>query len=104
MPRAYVTRTRKDPAERPALARGIPEKFVECLLDVLGVDEDAITVDARLMEDLGSDSLDIVELGMHCEVLFKLPDGAVDEEMTERWGTGTVGSVLADLRTLGAHV
>lgn len=38
----------------------------------LGVDEDAIDMDSRLVEDLGADSLDAVELIMSIEDAFEI--------------------------------
>lgn len=96
---------KKDPAARPAIERGIPEKLVNALLDVLGCDEDELTLDSKLVDDLGADSLDVVELGMHCEEEFLQRGVQVDDEMTDRWGHGgTVAIVLADLRALGAQL
>jgi acyl carrier protein len=102
MPRGVAKR--KDPAERPAIARGIPEKVVDLLLDTVGCDEDDITLDSKLYDDLGADSLDIVELQMACEEAFSLPHYSLDEAVNERWEVGTVADVLADLRKLGAKV
>lgn len=52
------------------------EKLKEILVDTLGCDEDAITPEAKLKEDLGIDSLDAVELVMAIEeeVGVKIPD------------------------------
>ena len=38
------------------------EKVQAMLADALGVSADKITPDARIIEDLGADSLDVVEL------------------------------------------
>jgi acyl carrier protein len=38
----------------------------------LGADERRITDDARLREDLGADSLDVVEIVMSCEERFAI--------------------------------
>lgn len=40
------------------------------IVDLLGVDEDKITMDARFREDLEADSLDLVELIMAFEDKF----------------------------------
>ena len=95
---------RKDPAARPAVERGLPVKVVDILLEHLGVDEEEITHDARLVEDLGADSLDLVELGMAFEEELGLPQNSLDDDVAERWATGTVNTVLADLRRVGAKV
>jgi acyl carrier protein len=43
------------------------EELKEVIVDTLGCDEDKVTEDANLMEDLEADSLDIVELHMALE-------------------------------------
>lgn len=95
---------KKDPAARPAIERGIPEKVVDILLDHLGVDEEALTMDAKLVDDLGADSLDCVELEMAFEQELHLPAQSLDDEVAERWASGTLADVLADLRSRGARV
>jgi len=46
------------------------EKVRTILADQLEVDEDRITMDTNIMEDLGADSLDVVELIMCLEEEF----------------------------------
>jgi len=48
------------------------EKFKKCAVDVLSVDADKVTMDARFNEDLGADSLDLVELVMALEEAFEV--------------------------------
>ena len=43
------------------------EKIKAVIADTLSVDEDLITLEASLTDDLGADSLDAVELGMAIE-------------------------------------
>ncbi len=43
------------------------EKIKAVIADTLSVDEDKITLEASLTDDLGADSLDAVELGMAIE-------------------------------------
>ena len=52
------------------------EKVKEITVDQLGVDEDAVTLDASFINDLEADSLDIVELMMALEEEFdiEIPD------------------------------
>jgi acyl carrier protein len=52
------------------------ETFKKCAVDVLSVDADKVTMDARFAEDLGADSLDLVEFVMALEEAF---DVSVDE-------------------------
>ena len=55
---------------KDAPRKKIEEKVKEAILDQLGVDEAKVTPDARMVEDLGADSLDIVELFMTFEQEF----------------------------------
>jgi len=52
------------------------DKVKEVIVNNLGVSEDQITEDASFIEDLGADSLDIVELVMAFEDEFglEIPD------------------------------
>lgn len=65
------------------------ERVREAVADQLGVDEVDVTMDSRLAEDLGADSLDLVEL------LMELEDELVDEVPdTEAEKLKTVGQVV----------
>ena len=46
------------------------DKVKEIVVEQLGVDEDAVTMSASFVDDLGADSLDIVELIMAFEEEF----------------------------------
>ena len=48
------------------------EKIKEILVEQLGVDENDITMEASFIDDLGADSLDIVELIMAMEEEFDI--------------------------------
>jgi len=48
----------------------IYEKVQSIIVERLGVDEDKITRETTFQEDLGADSLDIVELVMEMEDVF----------------------------------
>lgn len=50
----------------------ILEKVRELVAERLSVDEDEVTEDAKFIDDLGADSLDIVELVMDLESEFDL--------------------------------
>ena len=47
-------------------------KIHEIIIDKLGVNDSAITKDAKFIDDLGADSLDTVELIMQFEEEFNL--------------------------------
>jgi acyl carrier protein len=46
------------------------EKIKEIIVELLGVEPEKVTMDARFREDLGADSLDLVELVMEFEDRF----------------------------------
>lgn len=56
----------------------IEEKVVNIVVDKLGVDRSEVTPDAVFVDDLGADSLDLVELIMAMEEEFGLQ--IADEE------------------------
>jgi acyl carrier protein len=56
------------------------EKFKQCAVDVLQVEPEKVTPDARFGDDLDADSLDLVELVMALEESF---DITVDEAELE---------------------
>ncbi len=63
------------------------EQFQKCAVEVLEVEKDKVTKEARFAEDLDADSLDLVELVMALEEEF---DVSVEEEELE--GIETVGA------------
>ena len=67
----------------------ILEKVKEVIVDQLGVEEDIIQLDTSFIDDLGADSLDIVELIMSLEEEFdiQIPDGDAEK-------ISTVGDVV----------
>ncbi|MFI3254669.1 MAG: acyl carrier protein [Eubacteriales bacterium] len=60
------------------------EKLKEVIVESLNCSEDEVTMEARLIEDLGADSLDAVELNMAIEDTFgvEIPDTALAELKT----------------------
>lgn len=54
----------------------IQDKIKQIIVDELNVDEAEVTENARFIEDLGADSLDLVELVMRFEEEFdiEIPD------------------------------
>ena len=60
------------------------EKVKEIIIEQLGVSETSITTEASFIDDLGADSLDIVELVMALEEEFDLeiPDSDAEKVVT----------------------
>ena len=65
------------------------ERLRRVVADVFAVSEDSISMDTSFIDDLGADSLDIVELIMAIEEEFYVAE--VDEETVE--GLQTIGDV-----------
>jgi acyl carrier protein len=71
-------------------------KVRNILAEQLGVDLSEVTPDARILDDLGADSLDVVEMVMSLEEAFdiEVPDKDVEELRTvadvERYVTRAV--------------
>lgn len=66
----------------------IQAKVKEIIMDKLGVEESQITPEASFINDLGADSLDIVELVMAFEQAFNISIPDEDSEKIQ-----TVGDV-----------
>jgi acyl carrier protein len=64
-------------------------KVKEIIIDKLGVEESQITPEASFTNDLGADSLDIVELVMGFESAFQI---SIPDEDAEK--IGTVGDAV----------
>lgn len=60
------------------------EKVREIIVDQLGVEEDEVVMEASLIDDLGADSLDVVELIMALEEEFdiEIPDEEAENIVT----------------------
>ncbi|GAB6935810.1 MAG: acyl carrier protein [Bacillota bacterium] len=56
------------------------ERVKRIIVDRLGVDESEVTMDASFKDDLGADSLDIVELVMELEDEFDMEISDEDAE------------------------
>lgn len=65
------------------------EKIREIICDQLELEEDAVTLDSVLLEDLGADSLDLVDLVMTFEDEFDMEISDEDLENIK-----TVGDVV----------
>ena len=60
------------------------ERVKSVIADQLGVDEDTITMESSFVDDLGADSLDIVELimGLEGEFDIEIPDDQAEKIST----------------------
>lgn len=60
------------------------DKIKEIIVDQLGVEEDTVNPDANIQDDLGADSLDIVDLiqTIEDEYDISIPDEAVENIKT----------------------
>ncbi len=60
------------------------DKLKEIVVEQLDVDADKVTMNASITEDLGADSLDVVDLVMSLEEEFdmEIPDEAVENIKT----------------------
>ena len=66
------------------------EKVCQILSDQFGVSADSLNMDTAFVEDLGADSLDLVELMMSIEEAFDV--GEIDE--SEAAGLKTIGDLV----------
>lgn len=60
------------------------DKIKDIIVEQLDVEEDAVTMEASITEDLGADSLDVVDLVMSIEESFdvEIPDEVVENIKT----------------------
>lgn len=71
----------------------VEAKVKEIIMDKLGVEDSQITPEASFTNDLGADSLDIVELVMGFESAFQI---SIPDEDAEK--IGTVGDAVSYLQ------
>ena len=65
------------------------DKIKDMIVDQLDVEADEVTMDANIQEDLGADSLDIVDLIMAVEDEFEVK---IDDDVSEN--IKTVGDIV----------
>ena len=95
MPRKKKAEKTRALKGRPAVERGISIEVVDALLELNPLDEEAITMDSSLWNDLGLDSLDIVELCMALDI--------DDDRLIEDDGQGvTVSDIVVAWRKKAA--
>ena len=66
------------------MANDLSDRIQSMVAEQLGVEAAEVTKDASIFDDLGADSLDVVELVMILEEAFdiEVPDDAVEEMRT----------------------
>ncbi len=77
--------------------KSIADRIKDIIVEQLGVNADQIKPEAKFIEDLGADSLDIVELVMALEEQFgtEIPD----EEAEKLQTVGDVAKFIEDIQT-----
>lgn len=65
-------------------SQNITERVMKVVSEQLGIDQDKLTLETSFINDLGSDSLDLVELVMELEEEFQItiPEEATDDVQT----------------------
>jgi acyl carrier protein len=76
--------------------KSIEQRVKEIIVEQLGVNADQVTAEAKFIEDLGADSLDIVELVMALEEEFgsEIPDEQAEKLLT----VGDVVKYIEDIQ------
>lgn len=72
---------------------GIEEKVKALIADKLGIDEKEITLQSNFINDLGADSLDVVELVMELEKGFSI---SIPDDEAEK--ISTVGEAIDSIK------
>lgn len=64
--------------------KSVEQRVKEIMVEQLGVNPGQVTLDAKIVEDLGADSLDVVELIMSLEEEFgyEIPDQEAEKLQT----------------------
>ena len=70
------------------------EKVISMVADQFMIDESEISADTLFVDDLGADSLDVVELTMALEEEFSLPD-TPEEELMNIHTVGDLASYIS---------
>lgn len=76
----------------------IEDKVKECIVTQLGVNEEEVSAEASFIDDLGADSLDIVELIMAFEEKFGIE---IPDDDTEK--IRTVGDAVSYIKDKGGE-
>jgi acyl carrier protein len=77
------------------------ERLKKIIVDQLGVEESEVTPEAKFSEDLGADSLDLVELIMAIEENFSSPGQKVEIPDTDAEKILTVQDAVDYIKKMG---
>src|SRR5262250_2465526 len=69
---SILSRNARHLTQEVALMASVEERVKQIIVEQLGVDEAEVTPTAHFIDDLGADSLDIVELVMTFEEAFEI--------------------------------
>ena len=72
----------------------VESRVKEVIIDQLGVDEKEVTLEAKFIDDLGADSLDLVELVMALEEEYEIEISDEDAEKIQ-----TVGDAIEYIKS-----
>jgi acyl carrier protein len=72
----------------------VESRVKEVIVDQLGVDEKEVTLEAKFIDDLGADSLDLVELVMALEEEYDIEISDEDAEKIQ-----TVGDAIEYIKS-----
>ena len=74
------------------------EKLKEMLMDQIDIEEEKITLDAKIIDDLGADSLDVFELIMALEEEYNVEIPAEEAE-----NMSTLGDLIEYMKAHGVE-
>jgi acyl carrier protein len=94
---ATAVKIRRTQIKEEGLMASVEEKVKQIIVEQLGVDEAEVTPTAHFIDDLGADSLDIVELVMAFEEAFEIEIPDQDAEKIQ-----TVKDAIEYIQTHGA--
>lgn len=71
---------------------------VDCFVEALGVEPEEVTLKATVIDDLGAESLDFLDIAFRLERAFdiKIPRGGIQAQTQESVGEYEVDGVLTD--------